>query len=199
MVNLVWLFLIVGAIIVGFATDNHAQVVTAVTTSANAAVQLAIGLVGILSLWMGLMRVAEAAGLVKLLARGLQKVIAPLFPDVPRNDPAMGAMLLNMAANILGLGNAATPFGIKAMQRLQKLNTQHDTASNAMCMFLAINTSSIQLIPTGAMAVLIAAGATNPTAIVLPGLIATTGTTLIAIFAAKLLEKSSARYGSQSC
>ncbi|MEO6971714.1 MAG: nucleoside recognition domain-containing protein, partial [Chthoniobacterales bacterium] len=155
---------------------------------AKTAVTIALGLIGIMALWLGVMRLAERAGLIQKLARGLRPIMRRLFPDVPDDHPAMGSMLMNMAANMLGLGNAATPLGLRAMRDLERLNPHPGKATNAMCTFLAINTSSVQLIPTTAIAILVAAGSTNPTAIVGTALLATLCAAATAITAVKLLQ-----------
>jgi spore maturation protein SpmA len=154
-----------------------------------AVMKIALPLVGIMALWLGVMRLAERAGLVAALARLLRPLMVWLFPDVPHDHPAMGAMLLNMAASILGLGNAATPLGLKAMRHLESLNPRPGTATNAMCMLLAINTSSVQLIPVTAIAILAANKSTNPTAIVGTSLMATICAATSAVLAAKILVR----------
>ena len=161
----------------------------AMIESAGGAVELAIGLVGVMTLFLGLMKVAEAGGMLKILARLIRPLMVRLFPDVPPDHPAMGAMILNLSANAMGLGNAATPFGIRAMQELDKLNPQPGTATNAMALFLAINTSSVTLLPTGVIALRAAAGSTDPAAILPTTLFATIGSTIIAILAAKLYSR----------
>ncbi len=157
--------------------------------SAGGAVELSIGLVGVMALFLGLMKVAEAGGLLTILARLIRPLMVRLFPDVPADHPAMGAMILNLAANALGLGNAATPFGIRAMQELDTLNPQRGTATDAMALFLAINTSSVTLLPTGVIALRASAGASDPAAILPTTLFATIGSTTVAIIAAKLYRK----------
>ena len=161
----------------------------AMIESAGGAVELAIGLVGVMALFLGLMKVAEAGGMLTILARLIRPMMVKLFPDVPPDHPAMGAMILNLAANALGLGNAATPFGIRAMQELDTLNPQHGTATNAMALFLAINTSSVTLLPTGVIALRAAAGSSDPAAILPTTLFATIGSTTVAVIAAKLYGK----------
>ncbi len=161
----------------------------AMIESAGGAVELAIGLVGIMTLFLGLMKVAEAGGMLKILARLIRPLMLRLFPDVPPDHPAMGAMILNLSANAMGLGNAATPFGIRAMQELDKLNPQPGTATNAMALFLAINTSSVTLLPTGVIALRAAAGSADPAGILPTTLFATIGSTTIAILAAKLYSR----------
>jgi len=148
----------------------------------------ALPLVGIMALWLGIMRLAERAGLVALLARALRPLMLWLYPDVPAEHPAMGSILLNMAANMLGLGNAATPLGLRAIKDLETLNTRPGTATNAMCMLLAINTSSVQLIPVTAIAILAANQSTNPTAIVGTSLMATICAATAAVLSAKFLS-----------
>ncbi len=153
---------------------------------AGGAVTLAIGLIGVMTLFLGLMKVAEAGGLLAVIAKTLRPLMVRLFPDVPANHPAMGAMIMNLSANALGLGNAATPFGIRAMQQLDRLNPVKGTATNAMVLFLAINTSSVTILPTGVIALRAAAGSVDPAGIVPTTLFATIFSTTIAIVGAKL-------------
>ena len=162
---------------------------TAVIDSAAGAVTLALGLIGVMALFLGLMKVAEAGGLLVIIARTLRPLMTRLFPDVPPDHPAMGAMILNMSANVLGLGNAATPFGIRAMQELDKLNPNKGTATDAMALFLAINTSSVTLLPTGVIALRAAAGSTDPAGIVPTTLFATICSTTAAILAARFYRR----------
>ena len=160
--------------------------------SAGASVELAIGLVGVMALFLGLMKVAEAGGLLVIIARTMRPLMMRLFPDVPADHPAMGAMILNLSANVLGLGNAATPFGIRAMQELDKLNRHKGTATNAMALFLAINTSSVTLLPTGVIALRASLGSADPAGIVPTTLVATICATAVAIVSAKLYQRMSA-------
>jgi spore maturation protein SpmA/spore maturation protein SpmB len=161
----------------------------AMIKSAGGSVELAIGLVGVMALFLGLMKVAEAGGMLTILARLIRPLMVRLFPDVPADHPAMGAMILNLSANMLGLGNAATPFGIRAMQELDKLNPQRGTATNAMALFLAINTSSVTLLPSGVIALRAAAGSLDPAAILPTTLFATIGSTIVAVIAAKVYQR----------
>ncbi len=158
---------------------------SAMIEAAKASVTLALGLVGVMALFLGLMKVAEAGGLLRIIARLLRPLMVRLFPDVPPAHPAMGAMVMNLSANALGLGNAATPFGIRAMQELDRINPHPGTASNAMVLFLAINTSSVTLLPTGVIALRAAAGSQDPAGIVATTLFATLCSTLAAVLAAK--------------
>jgi spore maturation protein SpmA len=187
--NYIWLALVLLAVAIGGWNDRLKDVTDGAFDGAKTAVTIALGLIGVMALWLGVMRLAEKAGLIQRLARGLRPLMRRLFPDVPSEHPAMGAMLMNMAANMLGLGNAATPLGLRAMRDLETLNSHPGAATNAMCTFLAINTSSVQLIPTTAIAILVAAGSTNPTAIVGTSLLATLCAATVAITTVKLLEK----------
>jgi spore maturation protein A len=156
---------------------------------ASIAVTIAIGLIGIMSLWLGIMKVAEEAGLVQAIASGLRPIMTRLFPDVPANHPAMGAMILNISANMLGLANAATPLGLKAMEELNKLNKKLGTATDAMVTFLVINTSSVQLIPATVIAIRVSAGSANPTEVIAPMILASATATIAGITAVKLLQR----------
>src|SRR5215468_3110747 len=188
MLNYIWLGLMVLAVLIGGLTQNLKAVADKSFEMAEFAVmKTALPFVGIMALWLGMMRLAERAGLVALLARFLRPLMIRLFPDVPPEHPAMGSMLLNIAAGILGLGNAGTPLGLRAMRHLESLNPYPGTATNAMCTFLAINTSSVQLIPATAIAILAANHSSNPTAIVGTSIIATACAATAAVTTAKLL------------
>lgn len=189
MLNGIWLALLVGSVAVAVATGHVKELVGAVTESAGSAFRLAIGLTGIMALWLGLMKIAEDSGLVASFTRLIAPLMRLLFPEVPKDHPAMGSMAMNIVANMFGLNNAATPLGIRAMEDLETLNPHPGTATNAMCMFLAINTSSVQLIPAGAIALLAAGGSSDPTAIVFPALLATTVSTVAGVSAARLLSR----------
>lgn len=156
---------------------------------AGIAVNIALGLIGIMALWLGVMKIAEEAGLIAIIAKTLKPITKFLFPDVPSDHPAMGSMIMNISANMLGLGNAATPFGLKAMEELDKLNPEKGTATNAMCTFLAINTAGITLIPATAIAIRASAGSSEPAVIIGTALFASCTATLVGITSAKILEK----------
>jgi spore maturation protein SpmA len=188
--NYIWLGLILCAVIFGGLTHHMEEVAQEGIKGAEKAVEIALKLIGVMALWLGVMRLADKAGLVAVLARAIRPVMRRLFPEVPPDHPAMGSMMMNMAANILGIGNAATPFGLRAMKDLQRLNPRPDTATNAMCTFLAINTSSIQLIPANQIAMLAAAGSLRPTAIIGTAIIATTVSTIVGIVSVKLLART---------
>ena len=188
MLNYIWFGLMAIALIVAAINGTADAVTKAAVDSATSAVQIAIGLVGIMTLWLGIMRIAEAAGLVSLVGRVLRPLIGWLFPEVPAGHPAGGAVVLALAANVLGLNNAATPLGIKAMEELQALNPDKDVATNAMVTFMAVTTSGVQLIPATMIGVLAAAGATSPTAIIAPTIAATFIGTVAAVATARLLQ-----------
>jgi spore maturation protein A len=193
MLNYVWFGIILISVVtatindIAFrSTEKISAVSEAAISSAETAVELSIGLIGIMALWLGMMKIAEESGLVNVIAKIVKPITIRLFPDVPPDHPAMGSIVLNMAANVLGLGNAATPLGLKAMQELQQLNPRKDTATNAMCMFLAINTSSVQLILP---ATVIALMGTSASEIFFPTILATSLSTIAAVIAAKFLSK----------
>ncbi|MFB9277274.1 nucleoside recognition domain-containing protein [Cohnella cellulosilytica] len=183
MVNWIWMGMIVFSVIYGAANGKMEKVAEAAFGGAQTGVTVCLGLISILVFWMGLMRIAEEAGLVRKLSTLLAPVVRRLFPDVPGDHPAMGYILSNMSANLLGLGNAATPMGIKAMQELQKLNPEPTVATPAMCTLLALNTASITLVPTTIIAIRMNFGAVHPADIVAPTLLATIISTGAAILA----------------
>ena len=197
-INLVFVGLMAISILLASYTGKMEAVTQASVDAAKSSVQLAIGLIGIMALWLGLIRVLEAGGLMLTLAEWLKPLMVRLFPDVPPTHPAMGAMLLNISANMLGLGNAATPFGLKAMVELNKLNPFPGTATNAMCLFLAINTSSVTLFPLTIIGVRAAAGSTLPAAIWLPTLAATTVSTVVGVSVATWLGYQDHDYAQSS-
>ncbi|MDO7786473.1 nucleoside recognition domain-containing protein [Desulforamulus aquiferis] len=188
MVNYVWLGMIVfGIIVAGF--NGQIEVVTkAALDGAQVAVKTSLSLIAIITFWLGIMKLAEAAGLVRALAYLVRPVTHFLFPSVPKDHPAMGAIIMNLSANILGLGNAATPMGLIAMQELQKLNKNKDTASEAMCTFLALNTGCITLIPTTVIGIRLLYGSQDPTEIVGTTIFATCCGMLVAILADRVLR-----------
>lgn len=173
MVNYIWVIMTLAGIVFGMINGTMGEVNKAIFTGAKEAVTLCFGLISVLVFWLGMMRIAEESGLLDGLTRLFRPLVKRLFPEVPKDHPAMGYILSNMIANMFGLGNAATPLGIKAMEELQKLNRDKKTASRSMITFLAINTASITLIPTTVIAIRITYHSSSPTEIVLPTLIAT--------------------------
>lgn len=187
--NIVWLLLIGAAVVTAAFKGTMAAVSNAAFSSAGTAIELAIGLVGGMTLFLGLMRVAQDAGLIQMLARALRPVFRILFPEVPRDHPALGAIAMNFGANMLGLGDAATPFGLKAMEDLQTLNTDKDSATDAMCMFVALHSSSLQLIPVMVISLRAAAGSRNPSEIIAATFFATIISMVVAVVASKMFAR----------
>ncbi len=194
--NYIWVafFLIAFVIAAGkFLFAGDVEVFPAIMSStfdtARSAFEISIGLTGVLSLWMGIMKIGEKGGLVAALARFLSPVLCRIFPDVPKGHPAMGTMFMNFSANLLGLDNAATPMGLKAMQELQKLNDKKDTASNPMIMFLVLNTSGLTLIPVSVLLYRAQLGAANPTDVFIPILLATTVSTIVGLVVTSIYQR----------
>ncbi|MBO5997093.1 MAG: nucleoside recognition protein [Alphaproteobacteria bacterium] len=192
MMNYIWLFFIVCSVIVGLCNGKMADVSAAVMNASSDAVKISLGLIGIMTLWLGLMHIAQKAGLLNLIAKIFSPILRFLFPSVPKDDPVQADIAMNVTANALGLGNAATPMGIKAMEGLQRLNkNEKDTASDDMCTFLTINTAGVQLLPISVIAILMSLGSTNATDIILPTILSTFGALVIGIICVKLLIKIS--------
>ena len=186
MLNYIWFGIIFISVIVGTITGNIDAVTQAAIDMSKTAVDIAISLIGIMALWLGIMKIAEQSGLIKIIAKGLRPITLKLFPEVPPDHPAIGSIILNMAANILGLGNAATPLGLKAMEELQELNENKEIATNAMCTFLAINTSSVQIILPATVVALMGATANQ---IFITTILSTGFSTMVAIISVKFFEK----------
>ena len=189
MLNALWLGMILVSFVSAVITGHTHELAISINQQAGFAFKMGLGLAGIMTFWLGLMRIAEEAGFVVWLGRVLKPVMRILFPEVPEQDPAHGEIIMNIAATAMGLANASTPFGLRAMKALSRLTPHKDTASNAMCMLLAINTSSVQLVPASAMAFLVVGGAINPSDIILTTLLATSCSTVVAVTAAHLCSK----------
>ncbi len=189
MLNYIWLAMVVLAVVLGGINGRMEAVTKAAIDSASGAVTIALGLVGVMALWLGIVKIAEDSGLMALLARAIAPVLKWLFPDVPKGHPAMASMTMNIAANMLGLSNAATPLGIKAMEDLETLNPRPGVATNAMCTFLTINTASLQLIPATMIGVMASAGSRDPAAIIGTTIAATCCALTAGITAVKVLER----------
>jgi spore maturation protein A len=191
--SFVWTFLLLAAVVAAALTGSVAELTGSIAESAGRAVSVAAGLVGVMTLWLGLMRVAEAAGLVGALARLVRPLLRRLFPEVPADHPALGSMVLNVSANLLGLGNAATPFGVKAMQQLETLNPEPGTATDAQALFCAINTASLQLVPATVIALRAGAGSRAPAEIIGATLLASACGVVVAVAASRLLARRAPR------
>lgn len=189
--NYIFYALIVFSIIVGAINGKLPEVVDSILTGAEKSVQIAISLIGIMAFWLGIMKIAEKSGIVEHIAKIIKPITRKLFNEIPPEDPAIGNIAMNFSANALGLTNAATPIGIRAMQDLQKHNINKKTASNAMCMLLTMNTAGFQLIPATVIAILVGIGYKNPTEIIAPTLLVTSFTFICAITLAKIFQRFS--------
>ena len=187
--NYIFYFLIIFSLIFGAINGKLQDLVNAILSGADLSVKIALSLIGIMSFWLGIMRVAEKSGLVKLIAKCIKPITKWLFDEIPPENPAIGNIALSFSANALGLTNAATPIGLRVMQELQEENKDKSTASNAMCMFLAMNTAGFQIIPATVIAILVAVGAKNPTEIIAPAMIVTSIAFVSAILIAKIFQK----------
>lgn len=190
--NYIFYGLIVLSIVIGAINGKLPDVVNSILIGAEKSVQIAFSLIGIMAFWLGIMKVAEKSGIVEFIAKIIKPITRKLFDEIPPEDPAIGNIAMNFSANALGLTNAATPIGLKAMQDLQVHNKNKKTASNAMCMFLAMNTASFQLVPAAVIAILVGVGYKNATEIIAPTLIVTSFTFITAIILAKIFQKFSA-------
>ncbi len=189
MLNFIWLALIIVAVVLGGINGKIENVTKAAIDSAGNSVTIAIGLIGVMTLWLGIMKIAEDSGLMGLVSRSIAPLMRWLFPEVPADHPALGSMMMNIAANLLGLSNAATPLGLRAMEDLEKLNKTPGVATNAMCMFLTVNTAGLQIIPASMISLMASAGSKDPTAIIGTTVAATFCALAAGITAAKLLER----------
>lgn len=192
--NYIFFLLIFVSLIAGIVNHRLSDVVNAMLTSCNTAVEIALSLIGIMAFWLGIMRIAEKSGLVQLISKVLYPITRFLFKDIKKDSPTTGDITMSIAANALGLTNAATPIGLKVMKELQEDNPNKDKATDSMCMFLGMNTAGFQIIPATVIAILVGVGAKNPTEIILPTLIVTTLSFIIAIVAAIILRKVWRKY-----
>lgn len=189
MINIVWFLILAFGILFGIITGRGSEVSKAIVISTDSTVKLVIGLSGIMCLWCGIMKIAEKSGLTDKLAKVLKPILRILFKDAAKDEKAMGAIVMNLTANMMGLSNAATPFGIKAMQELKRLNTNSDTASDDMALFLVLNAASIQLFPTTVISIRAAVGSNNPAETIIPAIITTSIAATFAVVLCKILEK----------
>ena len=186
--NYIFYFLIVFSIVIGAINGRLQEVINAVMSGAELSVKVAFSLIGIMAFWLGIMKIAEKSGLVQLIAKTIKPITKKLFNELPEDSPAIGDIAMNFTANAFGLANAATPFGIRAMENMQGVNNKKDTASNSMCLFLAMNTAGFQLIPATVIAILVGIGYKNPTEIIAPTLLVTSITFVSAIAMAKFAQ-----------
>jgi len=185
----IWVFLIVVSVIVAIMNGRIPEVTQAIVDNAKLGVEISFSLIGVMAFWLGLVKLAEKSGIITFIAKIIKPVTDFLFPEIPKGHSSLGNIAMNISANALGVTNAATPVGIKAMQEMQELNPQKDTATNSICTFLAINTAGFQIVPASVIAVLVASGSTNPTEIVAPTIIVTLIGTVVAIIAVKILQR----------
>lgn len=190
MLNYIWLVMLAAGFLLGIFNGRVEEVTRAAFASAGRGVELSIGLLGIICLWSGIMNISEKSGMIKVIARITGPVLKLLFPQLAKNSKALGAIVMNLAANFLGLGNAATPLGIKAMEELQKANGNRDTASDSMCIFLVLNTSAIQLIPSSVIAIRSAAGSKAPSEITICVWIASLCATCAGLIMVRVLSRT---------
>ena len=186
--NYIFYFLIVFSIVIGAINGRLQEVINAVMSGAELSVKVAFSLIGIMAFWLGIMKIAEKSGLVQLIAKAIKPITKKLFNELDEDSPAIGDIAMNFTANAFGLANAATPFGIRAMENMQVANDKKDTASNSMCLFLAMNTAGFQLVPATVIAILVGIGYKNPTEIIAPTLLVTSITFVSAIAMAKVAQ-----------
>ncbi len=189
--NYIFYFLIVISIVIGAVNGRLQDVVNSIMTGAELSVKVAISLIGIMAFWLGIMEIAKKSGVIDFIAKLIKPITKHLFNEIPEDSPAIGDIAMNFTANAFGLANAATPFGIKAMEELQGENEKKDTASNSMCLFLGMNTAGFQLVPTTVLAILIGIGYKNPTEIIAPTLLVTTIAFVSAIVLSKIFQRLS--------
>ena len=187
--NYIWYFLIVISIIFGAVNGKLNDVANAIFSGTELAVKIILTLLGIMTFWLGIMKIAEKSGIVEFLSKILNPIAQKIFPEIPKDSPIIGDVAMNFSANALGLANAATPIGIKAIEGMQELNKDKESASNSMCTLLAMNTAGFQLIPATVIAILAANGCNNPTEIIIPTLIVTSIAFISAIIIAKLFKR----------
>ena len=187
--NYIWYFLIVISIIFGAINGTLDDVAKAIFTGTELSVKIILTLLGIMTFWLGIMKIAEKSGIVEFISKILKPVARIIFPQIPKNSPIIGDVAMNFSANALGLANAATPMGIKAMEGMQEINEDKESASDSMCTLLAMNTAGFQLIPATVIAILAANGSESPTEIIVPTLIVTSVAFVSAIIIAKLFQK----------
>lgn len=193
--NYIFIFLIISSIVVGVFNGTIQDVVNSMLSASETAVKIALSLIGIMAFWLGIMRIAEKAGLVQIIAKLLKPIAKLLFKDLKEDSPAVGDIAMSISANALGLSNAATPIGLKVMKDLQEENPNKEEASDEMCMFLGMNTAGFQIIPATVLAILVGLGAKNPSEIILPTLIVTTLAFCVAILTALVLRKIWRKHG----
>ncbi|BDR74407.1 nucleoside recognition domain-containing protein [Clostridium tetani] len=189
MVNYIWFFILIIGIVVGIITGRGELMSRVIISSTTSSVDLIIKLLGIMSLWCGIMKIAEKSGLTDKLAKILKPILRLILKDAGKDDKTLGSIVMNITANMMGLSNAATPFGIKAMENMQEINLDKDKASDDMAMFLVLNAACIQIIPTTIISIRAASGSNSPADIILPSILTTGMAGIVGIISCKILEK----------
>ena len=189
MINIIWFFILGFGIIFGIFTGRGAEISKAIIASTDSTVKLVMGLAGIMCLWCGVMKIAEKSGLTDKLAKILKPILKLIFKEAAKDEKAMGAIVMNLTANMMGLSNAATPFGIKAMEELKRLNKKDGEASDDMVLFLILNAACIQLVPTTVISMRAAVGSSNPAATIIPGIITTATAAVFGVILCKILQR----------
>lgn len=189
MINVIWFFILIIGIGFGLLTGRGDLVSKSVVNTAGSTVEFVIKLVGLMCIWCGVMKIAEKSGFTEKLAKLLKPILRLVFKEASKDEKAMGAIVMNLTANMMGLSNAATPFGIKAMEEMDRLNKDKGTASNDMALFLVLNAACIQLVPTTVLSVRAASGSSNPGAIIIPAILATTVAAIMGVIFAKILQR----------
>lgn len=189
MINYIWFVMIFLGLIVGIFTGNGEGISNAIIGSIDSTVSFIIGLVGLMCFWCGVMKVAEKSGFTEKLAKLMKPILKLIFKESEKDEKALGAIVMNITANMMGLGNAATPFGIKAMEEMDRLNNEKGRASNDMALFLVLNAACIQLVPSTVLSIRAAAGSTNPGVIILPAIISTGTAAIVGVICCKILQR----------
>ena len=189
MINYIWFVMIFLGLIVGIFTGNGEGISNAIIGSIDSTVSFIIGLVGLMCFWCGVMKVAEKSGFTEKLAKLMKPILKLIFKESAKDEKALGAIVMNITANLMGLGNAATPFGIKAMEEMDRLNNEKGRASNDMALFLVLNAACIQLVPSTVLSIRAAAGSTNPGVIILPAIISTGTAAIVGVICCKILQR----------
>ena len=189
MINYIWFIMIFFGLLVGVLSGNGENMSNDIISSIESTVTFVVGLTGLMCFWCGVMKVAEKSGFTEKLAKVMKPVLKLIFKDAAKDEKALGAIVMNITANMMGLGNAATPFGIKAMEEMDRLNTEKGVASNDMVLFLVLNAACIQLVPSTVLSIRAAAGSTNPGVIILPAIISTATAAIVGVICCKILQR----------
>lgn len=189
MINIIWFFILAFGILFGIICGRGGDISKSIVASSDATVKLMINLVGIMCLWCGIMKIAERSGLTYKIAKLMRPILKLLFKEASKDENAMGAIVMNITANMMGLSNAATPFGVKAMKELSRLNDKKDEASDDMVLFIVLNATCIQFLPTTVMSIRAAMGSKNPAETIIPAVITTTIASIVGVVCCKIMDR----------